>query len=46
MTTFGFRGVAGLKTPLLFALADEFAQVLWHSFSEVVDTAAWMFPGT
>jgi hypothetical protein len=46
MTSLGFHGVTGLKTPLLLALADELAQVLRHPFSEPIDTTARMLPGT
>jgi len=46
MTSLGFQRVAGLKTPLLLALADELAQVLWHPFSEPVDTTVRMLKGT
>jgi hypothetical protein len=46
MTSLGFHRVAGLKTPLLLALADELAQVVRHSFSEPIDTTARMLPGT
>jgi hypothetical protein len=46
MTWLGFHRVAGLKTRLLHALADELAQVFRHPFSEPLDAAARMLPGT
>jgi len=46
MSSFGFRGVAGLRAPLFLALADELAQVLRHPFSEPVDTTFRMLQGT
>jgi len=46
MASFGFSWIASTKASLLLALSDERTKILWHPFSEPVNTAAGMFPGT
>src|ERR1700722_17967507 len=43
---FGFSWIASLQASLLFALADERAQIFWHTLTEPVDPTVRMLPWT